>query len=112
LSYLNGHYPNISELNNRTKGGKIYTCGYTVIEYILSKYGQDNLIYLIKNYGNLKSTFNVTDDQFCKDWYNYVTRKIFEIKKLPLTKVFMQAVLDVVKFNSSHSIELYIQRDN
>ena len=75
LPYLNGHYPNIPEFNDRAKGGKIYTCGYTIIEYILSKYGQDNLINLIKNYGDLKTTLGVTDDQFCKDWYEFVARK-------------------------------------
>jgi len=76
LPYLNrGQYPRISELNNRLKGGKIYSCGYTIIEYILSKYGQDNFINLIKNYGDLKSTFNVTDDQFCKEWYEFVKQK-------------------------------------
>ena len=76
LPYLNnGQYPNISELNNRLKGGKIYSCGYTIIEYILSKYGQDNFIKLIKNYGDLKKSFNVTDDQFCKEWYEFVKEK-------------------------------------
>ncbi len=76
LSYLNnGQYPSISELNNRLKGGKIYSCGYTIIEYILAKYGQDNFIKLIKNYGDLHSTFNVTDDQFCEDWYQFVKGK-------------------------------------
>lgn len=76
LPYLNnGHYPNISELNNRLKGGKIYSCGYSIIEYILDRYGQANLIKLIKNYGNLQSTFNVTEEQFCKDWYEFVKEK-------------------------------------
>jgi hypothetical protein len=76
LPYLNsGQYPNISELNNRLKGGKIYSCGYTIIDYILSKYGQDNFISLIESYGDLKKTLNVTDDQFCKDWYDFVKAK-------------------------------------
>jgi len=76
LPYLNnGQYPNISELNNRLKGGKIYSCGYTIIEHILSKYGQDNFIRLIKNYGDLKRTFNVSDDAFCKEWYDFVKEK-------------------------------------
>ena len=76
LPYLNNEqYPSISELNNRLKGGKIYSCGYTLIEYILSKYGQDNFINLIKNYGDLKRTFNVTDEQFCKDWYEFLKQK-------------------------------------
>ncbi len=76
--FNNGQYPGISELNNRLKGGKIYSCGYTIIEYILFKYGQDRLIQLIKNYGNLKSTYNITDDQFCKDWYAFVKERYLQ----------------------------------
>jgi hypothetical protein len=76
LPYLNnGQYPRIAELNNRLKGEKIYSCGYTIIEYILSRYGQDDFINLIKNYGNLAKTFAVSDDQFCKDWYEFVKQK-------------------------------------
>jgi hypothetical protein len=76
LTYLNnGQYPSISELNNRLKGGKIYSCGYTIIEYILSKYGQNDLINLIKNYGNLQSTLNVSNVQFCTGWYEFIKEK-------------------------------------
>jgi hypothetical protein len=57
------------------KGGKIYSCGYTIIEFILEKYGRDKLIELIKNYGDLRTTFGVTGDQFCKDWYEFVKEK-------------------------------------
>ena len=71
----NGSYPNISELNNRSKGGKIYKVGYTIIEYILHQYGQDKLIELVKNYGSLPKTLGVTDDQFCKDWFAFVKQK-------------------------------------
>ncbi len=76
LPYLNNEkYPNLSELNNRLKGGKIYSCGYTLIEYILIKYGRPKLIGLIQNYGDLKNVFNVTEDQFCKDWHEFVKEK-------------------------------------
>lgn len=76
LPYLNnGQYPNIAELNNRLKGGKIYDCGYTIIEFILQKYGREKFIQLIKNYGDLKATFNITTDLFCKDWYEFVKEK-------------------------------------
>ena len=76
LPYLsNGQYPAIPELNNRLKGGKIYSCGYTIVEYILSRYGQDNLINLIKSYGDIKKTLNVTDDQFSREWYQFVKEK-------------------------------------
>ncbi len=76
LTYFsNGQYPSIAELNERLKGGKIYSCGFTIIEYIISKYGQDNFIQLIENYGDLKATFNITEEQFCKEWYEFVQAK-------------------------------------
>lgn len=76
LPYLsNTQYPNLSELNNRLKGGKIYTCGYTIVEYILSKYGRPKLIDLIKNYGDLKIVLGINEDQFCKDWHEFVKEK-------------------------------------
>jgi hypothetical protein len=78
LPYFNhGQYPSLPELNERFKGGKIYSCGYTVIEYILSKYGRQNLINLIKTYGNLEQTFHVTSDEFSRGWYQFVTEKYF-----------------------------------
>jgi len=76
LPYLNNkQYPSITELNDRLKGGKIYSCGFTIIEYIIYKYGQDNYIQLIKNYGDLKKTFNISDEQFCKEWHEFVKSK-------------------------------------
>ena len=75
LPFLSNGYPNISELNNRSEGGKIYKVGYTVIEYILHQYGQEKLVELIKNYGSVSQVFGVTEDQFCKDWYDFVKQK-------------------------------------
>ena len=75
LPFLSNGYPNISELNNRSKGGKIYKVGYTVIEYILHQYGQEKLVELIKNYGSISKVFGVTEDQFCKDWYDFVKQE-------------------------------------
>jgi hypothetical protein len=68
-------YPRLEELNQRFKGGKIYACGYTIIEYILFKFGQNKLIKLIQNYGDLQGVFNVSDEQFCRDWYEFVKVK-------------------------------------
>ncbi|MCU7549365.1 hypothetical protein OCK74_09585 [Chitinophagaceae bacterium LB-8] len=76
LPYLtNGKYPSISELNNRIKGGKIYDCGYTIAEFIKTKFGQDNFIRLIQNYGDLKGTLQLTEEQFCREWYGYIKDK-------------------------------------
>jgi len=79
LPYLsNEQYPGLSELNNRLKGGKIYSCGYTIIEYILFKYKQNGLFKLIKSYGNIKNILDVTGDQFCREWYEYVKGKYLQ----------------------------------
>ncbi len=76
LAYLkNGKYPQISELNNRSKGQKIYTCGYTIIEYILEEYGKDKLIELIESYGDLKKVLNLTEEKFSSNWYNFIKKK-------------------------------------
>lgn len=76
LAYLkNGKYPQISELNNRSKGQKIYTCGYTIIEYILEEYGKDKLIQLIESYGDLKKVLNLTEEKFSSNWYNFIKKK-------------------------------------
>ena len=64
--------PEISELNNRSKGQKIYTCGYTIIEYILHEYGREKLITLIGSYGDIKNVLNVSKEQFSKDWYMFL----------------------------------------
>lgn len=76
LAYLkNGKYPQISELNNRSKGQKIYTCGYTIIEYILEEYGKDKLIELIESYGDIKKVLNLTENKFSSNWYNFIYKK-------------------------------------
>jgi hypothetical protein len=76
LPYLtSGRTLTIAELNKRTKGGKIYSCGYTIIEYILLKYRKEGLLKLIANYGDLQTTFNVTDEEFCSAWYEFVKTK-------------------------------------
>lgn len=73
----NAHYPELAELNNRSKGQKIYQVGYILIEYILQKYGRDKLIALIKSYGNIPLILNVSEKDFMKDWDNFVIKKYF-----------------------------------
>ncbi|WP_207423059.1 hypothetical protein [Desertivirga brevis] len=70
-----GRYPSIKELNTRSKGQKIYTYGYTLIDFILEKYKRDKLIELIENYGDLEKTLGITEEQFSKEWYMFVREK-------------------------------------
>lgn len=73
--FANGSYPDLNELNNRSKGGKIYSVGYTIIEYIFSQFGRDKLIELIANYGDLSKVLKLTDAEFSKRWYDFVKKK-------------------------------------
>ncbi|MFS4449667.1 hypothetical protein ACKWCA_23560 [Maribacter sp. 2307UL18-2] len=76
LAYLNsGKYPEVSELNNRSKGQKIYSCGYTLIEYILAEYGKDKLITLIASYGDLQNVLGLTEEEFSSNWYHFIKNK-------------------------------------
>ena len=76
LPFLNnGSYPNLSDLNNRFKGGKIYNVGYTIIQYILHQYGQEKFIELIESYGDLPKVLKVTDEEFSNGWYDFVKEK-------------------------------------
>jgi len=74
-----GRYPNLDELNDRSKGQKIYKVGYTMIEYILTKYGKQNFIRLIKAYGDL-NILGTSPGAFSKDWYGYVKGKYLNAK--------------------------------
>lgn len=56
-------------------GGKIYKVGYTLIEFILQNFGSDKFPELIANYGNLAKVFNQTEEQFTKEWYEFVKAK-------------------------------------
>lgn len=76
FSFLNsGSYPELDELNDRTKGQKIYEVGYTIIEYILHHYGRTKLILLIKSDGNVSKVLQVSKEDFSRDWYEYISQK-------------------------------------
>ena len=70
--FVNGSYPRLDDLNDRSKRLNIYDVGYTLIEYILHQYGNDKLIALIKNYGDLPAVLNVSEKEFSKGWYDFV----------------------------------------
>jgi len=84
LEYLkNDEYPEISELNTRSKGQKIYTCGYTLIEYILKEYGRDKLIELIASYGDLESTFNISEEPLALNWHKFINEEYLNSREWP-----------------------------
>jgi hypothetical protein len=75
LSYLtNGTYPSLVELSDRSNG-KIYGCGFTIIEFLLHQYGKEKLIALLANYGNIKLVMKTTNEDFMKKWYEFIKIK-------------------------------------
>lgn len=74
----NAHFPRLEELNNRSQGQKIYKVGYVLIEYILQHYGDESLIALIKSYGNIPATLQVSQDTFMKDWDDFIKKKYLQ----------------------------------
>lgn len=70
-----GNYPSLAELNMNMQNKKVYAVGYTIIEYIKSKWGMNSVRELIKANGNLKVVLDIDDEQFEKDWYRYACEK-------------------------------------
>jgi hypothetical protein len=75
ISYLvNQKPPALSELN-RFSNTYIYEVGYFIAEYIVETKGYSVLKVLIQNNGNLKQTLNTDDEEFTKDWFEFVKKK-------------------------------------
>jgi len=70
-----GKYPSLSELNQRSKGAKIYDVGYSLVDFIESKWGHDRFIKLILTYGDVQKVLGVTDKEFSKLWSDFVHAK-------------------------------------
>jgi hypothetical protein len=76
LPYLQGgQYPRLSELNERTMGGKIYQVGYTLVEFILQKFGKARFLQLLSAYGNIPAVLQIPEEEFSKEWYLFVKER-------------------------------------
>jgi hypothetical protein len=69
-------HPSLDELSDRSRGGKIYKVGYTVIEYLLAEHGQDGLIKLVLAWGDL-GVLKTNNKDFAKGWHEFVVKKYF-----------------------------------
>jgi hypothetical protein len=70
-----GRYPRLSELNQRGKGGKVYQVGYTIVEFIVAKWGRDALVRLIAEYGDVRKVLDSSEDEFWLSWCRFVKAK-------------------------------------
>lgn len=72
VNYGMKNKPTLKELNN---SNQIYNVGYTIVEYLVSKYGKDKLPEFIKSYGNFEKVLGVTEKEFEKEWQKFVEEK-------------------------------------
>lgn len=62
----------LKELNNNNQ---IYNVGYTIIDYIVAKWGKDKLPTLITSYVDLEKVLGVSESEFEKGWAAFVKQK-------------------------------------
>jgi hypothetical protein len=62
----------LESLNN---SNQIYNVGYTLIEYIVDKWGRDKLAPLIVSYVDIEGVLKVSETEFEKGWIEFVNKK-------------------------------------
>jgi hypothetical protein len=62
----------LNELNN---SNQIYNVGYTIIDYIVQKWGKDKLPILITSYVDIETVLGVSESDLEKGWADFVTEK-------------------------------------
>lgn len=71
-----GDIPTIDDLNTFIyKSDDLYACSYTIIEFIVKKYGYDKLIKLIKSPSEIKDIAGVTEDELYADWTDFLKKE-------------------------------------
>jgi len=72
VKYGMSQKPTLAHLN---KSNQIYNVGYTIIEYIVEKWGKDKLPALITSYVDIENVLKVSESDFEKGWIDYVNKK-------------------------------------
>ncbi len=67
------YYPSIESLNQHPFN--IYKLGYFLTDFIVSKWGQDSLVKLVKSNGNIKVILNISVNDFEKMWLSFLQDK-------------------------------------
>jgi len=62
-------------LKDLNKSNQIYNVGYTIIEYIVEKWGKDKLPILITSYVDINAVLGVSESDFEKGWADFVDEK-------------------------------------
>lgn len=74
ISVKYGISKNLS-LKDLNTNNQIYNVGYTIIEYVVEKWGKEKLPDLITSYVDIQKVLNVSESEFEKGWVNFVNEK-------------------------------------
>ncbi|WP_343696463.1 hypothetical protein [Flavobacterium sp.] len=69
VKYAKSKNLTLAELN---QSNQIYNIGYTIIEYMTTKWGKNILPKLIASFGNIEKTLNISSDEFEKGWMAFL----------------------------------------
>ena len=69
VRYGMNNNPTLKELNT---SNQIYNVGYTIPEYLVSRYGKEKLPDFIKSYGDFEKTLGASEKEFEKGWHEFV----------------------------------------
>lgn len=62
-------------LKDLNSSNQIYNVGYTIIEYIVEKWGKDKLSILITSYVDINTVLGISESDFEKGWVDFVDEK-------------------------------------
>ncbi|HMG88999.1 MAG TPA: hypothetical protein VK589_03030 [Chryseolinea sp.] len=72
VKYAMRKKPTLKSLSN---SNQVYNVGYTMIEYIVEKWGEDKLPALITSYVDIETVLNISEGEFEKGWAEFVDEK-------------------------------------
>ena len=77
VAYMrDGRYPTLATLNSTYDlSRQVYDVGYLIGEFIVSEWGLDGMVRLIRANGDLQTTVGLTDAQFEARWYAFLRSK-------------------------------------
>lgn len=62
----------LKDLNN---SNQIYSVGYTIIDYIVVKWGKDKLPALITSYVDIEGVLGISESEFEEGWIDFVNKE-------------------------------------
>jgi hypothetical protein len=68
---VSGQPPSLARLNG-FDNGDVYLVGYTIGEFIVSRWGRDGLVALIRNHGETTQVTGLSQAAFLAEWYAFV----------------------------------------